>query len=183
MLLAGLFYFILSCTPNNNPSPIVVEHPSDKIEKIQILSQNKSLPRSLGQWRFFPDIKVCKDSQYDEKTVNSALTWWTDQGHQFGPASYHITWGGCITGNPIGSILVTIPRSGYDFENYGSTTVYRDGEGYILWSVIEISHLKERVLEHELGHALGFGHYTKPGHIMHPIWKKGGWISIGLKKI
>ena len=36
-----------------------------------------------------------------------------------------------------------------------------------------------RLLEHELGHALGLGHVEEPGHMMHPIHSHGGekfWI-------
>ena len=30
----------------------------------------------------------------------------------------------------------------------------------------------DNVFEHELGHALGYGHVEIEGHIMHPLWEK-----------
>jgi hypothetical protein len=41
---------------------------------------------------------------------------------------------------------------------------------------------KARVLEHEVGHALGWKHYPQKFHIMHPTWQLSGYESRGLKK-
>ena len=40
---------------------------------------------------------------------------------------------------------------------------------------------KERVLEHEIGHALGWPHINRPYHIMNSNWHTGGHNSGGLK--
>ena len=41
---------------------------------------------------------------------------------------------------------------------------------------------RHRVLEHELGHALGWKHYPQSMHIMHPEWEKGGYYNNGMRK-
>ena len=41
---------------------------------------------------------------------------------------------------------------------------------------------KDRVLEHEIGHALGWQHYRQRYHIMHPEWRYGGYDSYGIRK-
>ncbi len=41
--------------------------------------------------------------------------------------------------------------------------------------------IRETVLEHELGHALGFMHFNKINHIMNEKWEQGGWDSEGLR--
>ncbi len=41
--------------------------------------------------------------------------------------------------------------------------------------------VRETVLEHELGHALGFLHYNKINHIMNEKWAQGGWDKEGLE--
>lgn len=38
------------------------------------------------------------------------------------------------------------------------------------------------VLEHELGHAIGFGHHYQFGHVMHPYKQLGGWNHQGCRK-
>jgi len=38
------------------------------------------------------------------------------------------------------------------------------------------------VIEHEMGHALGWMHYSAKFHIMHPNWLHGGYGHTGLKK-
>ena len=44
------------------------------------------------------------------------------------------------------------------------------------------SDIRETVLEHELGHALGFLHYNKINHLMNEKWAQGGWDQEGLGK-
>ena len=39
---------------------------------------------------------------------------------------------------------------------------------------------KSRILEHEIGHALGWSHCNRRGHIMNPEWSRGGWDDFGL---
>ncbi len=42
--------------------------------------------------------------------------------------------------------------------------------------------IRETVLEHELGHALGFLHFNKINHLMNEKWTMGGWDTEGLQK-
>ena len=39
----------------------------------------------------------------------------------------------------------------------------------------------QRILEHELGHALGWQDWNQIGHIMHSNWSQGGYNTKGLK--
>ena len=50
------------------------------------------------------------------------------------------------------------------------------------WAIIYMRpNIKETVLEHELGHALGFLHYNKNNHLMNQKWILGGWDKDGLE--
>ena len=40
----------------------------------------------------------------------------------------------------------------------------------------------ETVLEHELGHALGYLHFNKINHVMNSKWTQGGWDTDGLER-
>jgi peptide deformylase len=49
------------------------------------------------------------------------------------------------------------------------------------WAIIYVkSNIEETVLEHEIGHALGFLHYNKINHLMNQKWAQGGWDTEGL---
>jgi len=52
---------------------------------------------------------------------------------------------------------------------------------HIQLAKIQLSSFDERVLEHEIGHALGWVHVGTRGHLMHPEWAKGGWNTFGLE--
>ena len=43
------------------------------------------------------------------------------------------------------------------------------------------SDVRETVLEHEIGHALGYLHYNKINHLMNEKWQQGGWDKEGLE--
>ncbi len=51
----------------------------------------------------------------------------------------------------------------------------------IEWAIIYLrAELRETVLEHEIGHALGFLHYNVVNHLMTQKWTMGGWDKEGL---
>ena len=70
--------------------------------------------------------------------------------------------------------------------NMAATKLYTEkSTGHIAKAMISIYpkyERKERVLEHEIGHALGWSHYNKKFHIMNPSWQEGGYDHAGLRK-
>ena len=91
----------------------------------------------------------------------------------------------CVTGEPnYGEIIIDIPSAGFQYgQQLGSTATYwRTDTGEILKAKIEIAggwESTERVLEHELGHALGLKDNNHAGHIMNKSWISGGTNSKG----
>ena len=85
-----------------------------------------------------------------------------------------------------GEIIITIPEGGFSSTHMAATRLYTaQTSGDIVRAKIQIlphNARKDRVLEHELGHALGWSHYRQRYHIMHPTWKDGGYDSYGLHK-
>ena len=50
------------------------------------------------------------------------------------------------------------------------------------WAIIYVKpNIEETVLEHEIGHALGFLHYNRVNHLMNQKWVQGGWDTEGLQ--
>ena len=140
-------------------------------------------------WDIKPDIVVCSDSRVTNLRIDRATQYWQELNHNFGeiirlPRDSMA----CVTGEPqYGTIMIDIPSQGFDFGNHlGSTkTWWRTDTGEIFKAKIEIKvgwENKPRVLEHEIGHALGYKDNNNTGHIMNHVWNRGGYRNSGLKK-
>lgn len=141
-------------------------------------------PQQSAVWADAPTIRVCTDSGVSVTRVTRAVKYWERLGYTFGS----------ITGDPFsmcmtpkhGEIIITIPEGGFSSTHMAATRLYTaKTSGEIVRAKIQIlphNARKDRVLEHELGHALGWSHYRQRYHIMHPTWKDGGYDSYGLRK-
>ena len=142
-----------------------------------------------GQWRTIPDILICHDGPVDENRVERALGYWRRLGYVFG-AVMHAPAGdpNCFSDNPRrGTITIDIPSQGFQFGTHlGQTRTWRyTSTNEIFKARIEIIPAwgdSERILEHEIGHALGWMDMNSIGHIMHGIWSSGGYNSSGVSK-
>jgi hypothetical protein len=141
-------------------------------------------PQRTATWRVPPTIRVCTDSGVSVTRAARATRYWEKLGYTFDgilgdPFSM------CMTPK-FGEILITIPETGFMDTHMASTRLYSDKKtGEIVKAKIFIlpkNGQKDRVLEHEIGHALGWAHYRQRYHIMHPTWALGGWDSYGVRK-
>ena len=116
--------------------------------------------------------------------VYNAVEYWSRLGYEFGIVKKD-NFSMCM--NPkMGEIIITLPESGFANSNMASTRLYTDTTtGAIVKAKIFVLPKyarKDRVLEHEFGHALGWLHYRQRYHIMHPIWYYGGFDSYGIRQ-
>ena len=141
-------------------------------------------PNQKATWGTPPAIRVCTDSGVSVSRTTRAIKYWERLGYEFGgivgdPFSM------CMTPKP-GEVLITIPDRGFSGTHMAATRLYTDmASGEIVRAKIQIlphNAAKDRVLEHEIGHALGWEHYPQRYHIMHPTWKYGGYDSYGVRK-
>jgi hypothetical protein len=132
-----------------------------------------------AQWLFAPSVRVCHTSPLSVHEVANALKWWKDLGYEF-------DWvydDACQNIIKYGTITIMLDRGELLMNDLlGRTTFYSDPEsGNISWTIIELrAPYVDRVLEHEIGHALGWMHARVDGHMMHPIHYQGGWDLTGL---
>jgi len=140
------------------------------------------------RWRSPPDITICPSSKLSVYRLEKATRFWKTLGHKFGS----ITKAGqynhnCATGIPsYNEILVDIPSQDFKFgDHLGTTRIWwRTETGEILKSKIEIVtgwENSERIIEHEIGHALGFKDNNTTGHLMNKAWIRGGYNRRGLE--
>tara|TARA_Y100001963_G_C6757000_1_gene437434 strand:+ start:369 stop:902 length:534 start_codon:yes stop_codon:yes gene_type:complete len=140
-------------------------------------------PYKNASWRHPPEIRVCSDTKVTAFRINHAVSYWQKLGYKFGSVSVDNSIN--CTKAYYGEILITLPDSSFDNTKIASTRIYsKISTDEIVKAKIFImpkDSKKARVLEHEIGHALGWAHYNKKFHIMHSNWIMGGLDASGLQ--
>ena len=147
----------------------------------------------LGKWQEVPKVVVCEDSPIAASDIKKGMNWWENRGHQFDIVDLsedfraqlicHDVYGSY----PRGYIVITkmIPEADLDDLDMAITFVTpNSSNGSVRFAKIFFKDdgQEERIIEHELGHALGFMHLRERGHMMHPILLYGGWNDRALGK-
>ncbi len=84
----------------------------------------------------------------------------------------------------MGSITIMPNKTYLGTGTLGRTTRYTYNKKLITGAKIEVTRegsTMELLLEHELGHALGWPHHRVEGHVMHPVLPRSGRDVTGLK--
>jgi len=136
-----------------------------------------------ARWGSSPIVKVCKYAPVTKKEVEDAMRWWKNRGYAFDGVIYGMP---CINNTLPGHIIIDIHNQA-SFPNnrndLGTTyTHVKDNTDDIYAASIYLLQVRERVLVHELGHALGWDHVQRIGHIMNGTWSHGGWKDDHLKR-
>ena len=173
-----LLLFLLNCVTGADVENILYVSEQKPVEAFVI-----GKPTRKTTWEVEPKIRVCASTKLTMYKVESAVKYWEKLGYNFKYVykDYIID---CMHPR-YGEIIITLPEAGFSGHHMASTRIYTSNRtGQIVMAKIFIlpkNGNKERVLEHELGHALGWSHYNQKMHIMHPTWKYGGYNSYGLK--
>ena len=140
-------------------------------------------------WQIKPDIVICSDSRVSNLRIDRATEFWKTLNHEFGTITKASRDNmACVTGEPqYGTIMIDIPSQNFDFTDHLGTTKtwWRTDTGEIFKAKIEIKvgwENRPRVLEHELGHALGYKDNNTTGHLMNHEWVRGGYKKKGLQR-
>ena len=143
---------------------------------------------SEGVWNMTPSILLCHDGPVSVRRIERALQYWQKLDYSFGPIQHALPGSmDCITGTARdGTITIDIPSQNFQFGTHlGQTKTWRwTATNEIFKARIEIIPAwgdSERILEHEIGHALGWMDMNSNGHIMHRAWASGGYNSTGVR--
>ncbi len=139
----------------------------------------------LAEWKSPPIVRVCYNTPIFKYKVEQALKFWEDLGYEFGTVSWKDSTEWC-TGDAYFGAITIMPNKQFLGEGILALTRRYTYNSMITGARIEITNRgydHDYLLEHELGHALGWPHYTVEGHIMHPIIQRAGKNSFGLKKL
>ena len=135
----------------------------------------------LAEWEKPPVVVVCEDSKVTPYRVAKAIEWWGIRGHDI--EYYHFDNAGAIcNAGKFTTGIIFIRASGELPEDLYAITsrLAISGEMRSASIILPNEHrYLPRLLEHELGHALGMTHVEADGHMMHPIHERGGekfWI-------
>tara|TARA_B100000085_G_C18319703_1_gene421760 strand:+ start:19 stop:555 length:537 start_codon:yes stop_codon:yes gene_type:complete len=141
-------------------------------------------PKQQYQWKVTPTVRVCKTTEMPLYRVQQAIHYWENLGYNF-DGIYYDSKPDCMEPR-FGEIIITLPEAGFSDAHIAATRVYtriKSGEIAKVKIFILPKHTKKpRVLEHEIGHALGWKHYPQKFHIMHPEWELSGYANNGVRK-
>ena len=154
-------------------------------ERYEILFQSNPIIRSY--WEDTPNIRVCAESGVTEQRLRRAIRYWESIGYEFGRIIYQELSIECVRGGSPGEISILLTTQGIGSEDHLAVTrTYRNTvTGKIIRSQIFINPYGSRrplVLEHEIGHALGWVHYNRRYHIMNPEYNLIGHSTMGVTK-
>jgi len=178
--IAGLLALMVFMTCSSSISVASDYH--SNYEKIPAVNKK---PLRVGQWSLTPTLIVCEYAPVSKAHALSAVAYWKKLGHRFYSIQYkHDPLNKCTSASPVGYIIIHLVSQDIKLEesSLAETHFFVDNStNNIEWARIYMrSDVRATVLEHEIGHALGFLHYDKINHIMNSKWPQGGWDTDGL---
>ena len=126
-------------------------------------------------WKDNPVVVNCYGDDFNEGQLVRGIDYWSVRGHNI--AFYEMNPSKNICENEYLDgfiILRKAPPNKYDSELLAVTSRWTAGlymEGAVIWFKPGTQNL-ELIIEHELGHAFGYGHVEIEDHLMHPEYEK-----------
>ena len=160
---------------------------SEYISNFEKVPAIQNMPPQVATWKRTPTVVVCEHAPLTEKQTHAAVKFWKGLHHRFFTTQYHYDpLNKCRQEQPVGYIVIHLVTQGIKLEDKDLAETHffiNNDHEEIEWAIIYLRpDVKELVLEHEIGHALGYLHYNKINHVMNSKWVQGGWDTDGLDK-
>ena len=177
---------------NTAPDPFLRAIPAHDKHELHKISETVDIslfnrdPQSQGGWQYPPEVRVCATAPVSERRVHKALDFWRDLGYDFSRIYFNDVSRHCIeTTFSYNTIIIDLIDGTHREPALATTTSWIDRETReILKAKVALKNTwgeADRILEHELGHALGWLDYNQTGHIMHHEWSRGGLNTAGVE--
>ena len=160
---------------------------SDYVSNFKRIPAVQNRAPQAAVWKRTPTVIVCEYAPVTKSDVDKAVQFWKDLGYRFFTTQYHYDpLNKCKSTAPIGYIIVRLIHQDIrmDEDSLAQTHFFVNNDrNEVEWAIIYMkSDIRETVLEHEMGHSLGFLHFNKINHLMNSKWTQGGWDTEGLAK-
>ena len=139
-------------------------------------------PKQEANWKAPPIVRVCSKNPAYWQRVDRAVKFWESLGHEFASMTYGDDTQWCHGSTMITSIVIK-EEIFFDPRTFGQTMTMTMGDSIVGAQVkIKSGHFVDPyILEHEIGHALGYKHIKCGGHIMNSHTDKLGASNRGLQ--
>lgn len=189
-LLTFVTFLLSSC------SPVATDHiPYPECEQSKELSVHPVGyfdTKLQGYWSARPNIRICPSSGLSVERVQIALGFWRDLGYEFGEIITSAPAGRIQCAAQPGEIAFRLPTQREISQAVREsklgvaktaidTTTNKIISSDIYFQTTIASHTA-KLVEHEIGHALGWEHHNYANHIMHHSLQDSGYSSIGIEK-
>ena len=159
---------------------------SDYVGNFQRIPLVDNRPPQVGAWGMTPTVVVCEHAPVSQIQINSAVSFWKRLGYRFYNTQYkYDPLNKCLSDAPKGYIVIHLITAGIKLEEsaLAQTHFYVDNStNEIQWAIVYMRNdIRATVLEHELGHALGFLHFNQINHLMNEKWTMTSWDKEGLE--
>ena len=160
---------------------------SNYVSNFERIPAIENRPPQVATWKRTPTVIVCEYAPVTKDQVSKAVEMWEELGYRFFSTQYkYDPLKKCRSKQPVGYIIIHLVTQEIrmDTDSLAETHFFVDNDhNEIEWAIIYMkAEQRETVLEHEIGHALGFLHYNQIDHLMNSKWMQGGWNTSGLER-